>query len=392
MSMQSKIVVAPEPLELMRRLEAAGEECWVVGGCVRDSLRGVRPADWDMTTSAAPERMLQIFAGEHLITAGLRHGTVGVVRQGRVYEITTYRVESGTLDHRHPDQLFFTKDVQDDLARRDFTVNAMAYHPQRGLLDCFGGEQDLQKGIIRCVGQPALRFTEDALRILRALRFVAVLGFSLEEQTVLAAQQKAELLQNISAERIWSELQKLLEAPFAPKALSICPAVWRQLFPELQWGREVFLKDLPSDASLRLIWLYCQQEQNPQPAFLRLRTSRQEQQRAAALWALWQRKPKSAVQLRYALRDFGLQRVEEYRLLCDIDPAEWQRAKQGCWELRQLSIGGQQLIELGCPKGKAVGELLGQLLSLCIEGKLENTSCALQLEARRRIKAQFSKG
>ena len=180
MSMQSKIVIAPEPLELMRRLEAAGEECWVVGGCVRDSLRGVQPADWDMTTSAAPERMLQIFAGEHLITAGLRHGTVGVVRQGRVYEITTYRVESGTLDHRHPDHLFFTKDVQDDLARRDFTVNAMAYHPQRGLLDCFGGEQDLQQGIIRCVGQPALRFTEDALRILRALRFVAVLGFSLE--------------------------------------------------------------------------------------------------------------------------------------------------------------------------------------------------------------------
>ena len=176
MSMQSKIVVPPEPLELMGRLEAAGEECWVVGGCVRDSLRGVQPADWDMTTSAAPERMLQIFAGEHLITAGLRHGTVGVVRQGRVYEITTYRVESGMLDHRHPDHLFFTKDVQDDLARRDFTVNAMAYHPQRGLLDCFGGEQDLQKGIIRCVGQPALRFTEDALRILRALRFVAVLG------------------------------------------------------------------------------------------------------------------------------------------------------------------------------------------------------------------------
>ena len=141
MSMQSKIVVAPEPLELMRRLEAAGEECWVVGGCVRDSLRGVRPADWDMTTSAAPERMLQIFAGEHLITAGLRHGTVGVVRQGRVYEITTYREESGTLDHRHPDQLFFTKDVQDDLARRDFTVNAMAWHPQRGLVDLFHGKK-----------------------------------------------------------------------------------------------------------------------------------------------------------------------------------------------------------------------------------------------------------
>ena len=199
-------------------------------------------------------------------------------------------------------------------------------------------------------------------------------------------------MQNISAERIWGELQKLLEAPFAPKALSICPAVWRQLFPELQWGEKVFLRDLPADASLRLVWLYCQQEQNPQPAFLWLRTSRQEQQRAAALWALWQRKPKSAVQLRYALRDFGLQRVEEYRLLCDIDPAEWQRAKQGCWELRQLSIGGQQLIELGCPKGKAVGELLGQLLSLCIEGKLENTSCALQLEARRRIKAQFPEG
>lgn len=392
MSMQNKLVVPPEPLELMRRLEAVGEECWVVGGCVRDSLRGVEPADWDMTTSATPERMLQVFGGENLITTGLRHGTVGVVRQGGVYEITTYRVESGTLDHRHPDHLAFTWRVQEDLARRDFTVNAMAYHPQRGLLDCFGGEQDLRRKMIRCVGQPDLRFAEDALRILRALRFAAVLGFSLDEQTALAAQQKAELLQDISAERIWAELQKLLEAPYAHKALTLCPAVWQQLFPELRWETELPLEQLSADAGLRLIWMCCRQEQDPQPIFLRLHSSRQEQRRAAALWALWRRKPQSAVQLRYALREFGLQRVEEYRLLCKGDSAEWQRAKRGCWEVRQLAIDGRQLIELGCPKGRAVGQLLEQLLSLCIEEKLENNPCALREEALRRIKAQAPQG
>ena len=383
--------ILPQAAQVLERLEAAGYEGYLVGGCVRDLLLGRVPADWDMTTSARPEDVLALFEGFALPT-GLQHGTVTVRLDGASFEVTTYRVDGTYGDHRHPDSVSFTGDLSEDLRRRDFTVNAMAMDRRGHVVDPLGGQADLRRGVIRAVGDPARRFSEDALRILRALRFVAALGFSLEEQTALAAQQKAELLQNISAERIWGELQKLLEAPFAPKALSICLAVWRQLFPELQWGREVFLKDLPSDAALRLIWLYCQQEQNPQPAFLRLRTSRQEQQRAAALWALWQRKPKSAVQLRYALRDFGLQRVEEYRLLCDIDPAEWQRAKQGCWELRQLSIGGQQLIELGCPKGKAVGELLGQLLSLCIEGKLENTSCALQLEARRRIKAQFPEG
>ena len=216
--MHSSLFIPEQPLSLLDTLEAAGEECWVVGGCVRDSLMGKTPSDWDMTTSATPQRMQQIFSDRSLLLAGVEHGTVGVIWDGKVYEITTYRVESGSGDHRHPDSLHFSSKIEDDLARRDLTINAMAYHPQRGLLDCFGGQQDLHDRVIRSVGPALLRFEEDALRILRALRFQAVLGFTVEEQTEQAIAQKAPLLDCISVERIWSELQKLLVAPFAGQA------------------------------------------------------------------------------------------------------------------------------------------------------------------------------
>ena len=208
--MHSSLFIPEQPLSLLDTLEAAGEECWVVGGCVRDSLMGKTPSDWDMTTSATPQRMQQIFSDRSLLLAGVEHGTVGVIWDGKVYEITTYRVESGSGDHRHPDSLHFSSKIEDDLARRDLTINAMAYHPQRGLLDCFGGQQDLHDRVIRSVGPALLRFEEDALRILRVLRFQAVLGFTVEEQTEQAIARKAPLLDCISVERIWSELQKLL--------------------------------------------------------------------------------------------------------------------------------------------------------------------------------------
>ena len=168
--MHSSLFIPEQPLSLLDTLEAAGEECWVVGGCVRDSLMGKTPSDWDMTTSATPQRMQQIFSDRSLLLAGVEHGTVGVIWDGKVYEITTYRVESGSGDHRHPDSLHFSSKIEDDLARRDLTINAMAYHPQRGLLDCFGGQQDLHDRVIRSMGPALLRFEEDALRILRALR------------------------------------------------------------------------------------------------------------------------------------------------------------------------------------------------------------------------------
>ena len=191
---------------LLEKLNQKGHEAYVVGGCVRDALLGRTPQDWDLCTSALPEETAAIFSDHKLVLDGLVHGTVGVVRNGVLYEITTFRTESGYADARHPDEVRFVRRIEEDLARRDFTVNAMAYHPEKGLVDCFGGKNDLQKGILRCVGDPDTRFHEDALRILRAIRFAAVYGLSLEEETARAALQLCPQLSRISAERIGAEL------------------------------------------------------------------------------------------------------------------------------------------------------------------------------------------
>lgn len=202
MSMKNnQILLPPQVLHLIEQLEAAGEEAWIVGGCVRDSLMGKMPHDWDMTTSASTGRMKEIFSDKRLLLNGEQHGTVGVIEDGAVYEITTYRIESGCSDHRHPDSIRFTREIREDLSRRDFTINAMAYHPGKGLLDCFGGEEDIKNKIIRCVGDPKLRFEEDALRILRAVRFLRCWDFPFNRKAVKLPATK----QNCSAKSLPSE-------------------------------------------------------------------------------------------------------------------------------------------------------------------------------------------
>ena len=209
----------PEPVAwLLAQLSAAGHAAYVVGGCVRDSLLGRTPGDWDVCTSALPDETRAVFAGHKLILTGLKHGTVTVVLQGRPYEITTFRVEGGYTDHRHPDAVRFVPRVEDDLARRDFTVNAMAWNPDTGLVDCFGGRADLAAGVIRCVGQPDARFAEDALRILRAVRFAAQLDLAVDPDTAAAAERLRDTVQNVSAERIFAELDRLLQSPAPGRA------------------------------------------------------------------------------------------------------------------------------------------------------------------------------
>ena len=192
------------------RLKAAGWEAFVVGGAVRDALRGCAAGDWDITTDAEPEQVEQVFSGERLIETGLRHGTVTVLIDGLPLEITTYRVDGGYSDHRRPDSVTFTRSLRADLLRRDFTMNALAYNPQTGLVDICGGAEDLARGVVRCVGEPERRFREDGLRILRALRFASVLGFTIEPETAAAIHRCAELLRYLAAERVLSELTKLL--------------------------------------------------------------------------------------------------------------------------------------------------------------------------------------
>lgn len=218
---------------LLGKLRRAGYEAYIVGGCVRDSLLGRTPDDWDICTSARPEEMEALFAGYRLLLKGKKHGTVAVVLDGHSWEMTTFRQDGQYTDGRHPDCVRFVPCLREDLARRDFTVNAMAWSPEDGLVDLFGGQQDLQAGILRCVGDPEARFEEDALRILRAVRFAAQLGFRLDPATAAAARQARLTVRCVSAERIFTELDRLLAGFAAGTVLAQYGDILTGALPEI---------------------------------------------------------------------------------------------------------------------------------------------------------------
>ena len=226
-----KLTLDPGAAALLDALHAAGYAAYAVGGCVRDSLLGRTAHDWDLCTSALPQQVMELFGTEQCIPTGLQHGTVTIKYGGQLYETTTFRTEGSYTDGRHPDEVRFVPDVREDLARRDFTINAMAYNEAEGLVDPFGGQADLQNGLLRAVGEPQQRFTEDALRILRLYRFAARFGFALDAATARAARQLAPHLDCISAERIQEELAKLLAAPQPGAYLE--PAVLAVGLPEV---------------------------------------------------------------------------------------------------------------------------------------------------------------
>lgn len=225
--------LSPGAAKALALLQAAGYEAWIVGGCVRDALLGLPPKDYDLTTSALPEETQRVFAAYPRIETGLRHGTVTVLLEGEPLEITTYRVDGAYSDARHPDGVTFTRSLRQDAARRDFTINAMAYAPGWGLQDFFGGQADLARGILRAVGAAEKRFREDALRILRVLRFASVLDFTLEGETARAARACAPLLAAVSAERVSGELGKLLCGKAAGRVLRDYPDVLGVVLPEI---------------------------------------------------------------------------------------------------------------------------------------------------------------
>ena len=219
---------------LLAALRAAGYEAYPVGGCVRDSLMGRVPADWDICTAAPPAETERIFAaGYRLVETGLKHGTVAVLTEGGLVEITTFRTDGTYADGRHPDAVTFVPDLREDLARRDFTVNAMALAPDGTVIDPFGGREDLRAGVIRCVGDPDTRFHEDALRILRALRFAARLDFVIDPATGESLVKDRSLLDRIARERVFSELKGLLVGPGAGRVLRQYGPVLFQVIPEL---------------------------------------------------------------------------------------------------------------------------------------------------------------
>lgn len=260
--MKKTMPLPPYIRNTIRRLNESGYEAYVVGGAVRSWLLGAEIHDYDIASSATPDEIKAVFSDHKIIDTGIRHGTVTLLEKKNPIEITTFRTETQYTDHRHPDQVRFVRTLEADCARRDFTINALAYHPREGILDFFGGVQDLQDFIIRAVGDPARRFEEDALRILRAIRFAAQLGFAVEENTRAALLEKQNTISFVSQERITSELIRTLSAPYFKGVLDEYRSVFELIIPELyeysssQWsGILMNVSRSPSDPPVRMALL-----------------------------------------------------------------------------------------------------------------------------------------
>lgn len=238
-------------LEILGRFRSAGSAAFVVGGAVRDSLEGVVPQDFDLCTPSLPEETEKILSDMKIVETGIKHGTVLVITGGHEVEITTFRSDGKYSDGRHPDDVIFVKNLEDDLARRDFTVNAMAYSPEDGLIDCFGGKRDLEDGILRCVGKPDVRFSEDGLRIMRALRFMSVKGYQPDQATDEAIRRCRQMLGKVAYERIDAELLKFLTGDRAAKLLDSYRNIFAEIIPEL---RHMFGFDQKSPYHNRDVW------------------------------------------------------------------------------------------------------------------------------------------
>ncbi len=357
----------------LERLNASGYGAWVVGGCVRDTLMGRTPGDWDICTAALPDQTRQLFETDfHVIDTGLQHGTVTVVVEGQPLEITTCRTEGAYSDNRRPDSVSFVSDVRTDLARRDFTINAMAYNRTDGLLDLFDGQSDLSAGLIRCVGQAEKRFGEDSLRILRALRFAAVLDFQIESKTAVAAHKMAGLLKNISVERVFIELKKLLTADSCPRIVS----EFGDVIALAAGSPPRELITTSGDAAVA----FCLAFENAPAVLTRLKAPRSLIASAAALQAA--RPPQS---LPEALSLMGQTDREDHRRLTEYFNAQGISTEllQAAFtsgipcRISQLDISGRDLISLGISPGPALGQVLNALLDAVINGRLINQKPAL---------------
>ena len=384
--------------ELLDTLHRAGYAAYVVGGCVRDSLLGLTPHDWDLCTSALPQQGMELFGEEKCIPTGLQHGTVTVKQGGGLYEITTFRTEGTYTDGRHPDEVHFVPDVREDLARRDFTINAMAYNAKEGLVDPFGGQADLQSGILRAVGVPHQRFTEDALRILRLYRFAARFGFSIDPPTAQAAQELCAHLDCVSVERIEEELAKLLSAP-APAAYldeKILGVVLPELSPEALAAAKPVVDACPAGEQVlpvRLAALLLSLgEDGTRRTLRRLRCSNACIEETAVLV----REVVSGVPVSlniYARRLLGKynlctvqrlaalgtalqpERSADFAALSEL--AERLDADGVCCRVSQLAVNGRDLMAAGVPAGPGIRKVLEALLDGVIREEYPNERQAL---------------
>ena len=354
--------------EIIKRLQQNGYQAYAVGGCIRDSLRGKTPQDWDIATNALPAQVVRCFSAYRLVQNGIAHGTIGVVLGRAVYEITTYRVDGAYSDNRHPDKVAYTGALEKDLARRDFTINAMAYGEKEGIIDCFGGRADLEKRRIRCVGDAQKRFEEDALRMLRALRFSAQLGFAIEPGTYAAIERLAPTASALSAERVRDEFLKALSSPRPEAAYGMLALGLMARFARAE-GPPPALSSLPAYA--RLARLCFELERRGSIAStaefltaLRLpRAAVRECSAAAAVLSSGSRDYKRL------LRDYGERAV----LAAHPRSRALRRVLRSgeCFSLSGLAVSGDKLRALGL-KGREVGEALDAALEHVIDFPEDN--------------------
>ena len=412
-----KLTLDPGAAALLDTLHAAGYAAYAVGGCVRDSLLGRTAHDWDLCTSALPQQVMELFGTEQCIPTGLQHGTVTIKYGGQLYETTTFRTEGSYTDGRHPDAVQFVPDVREDLARRDFTINAMAYNEAEGLVDPFGGQADLQNGLLRAVGEPQQRFTEDALRILRLYRFAARFGFALDAATARAARQLAPHLDCISAERIQEELAKLLAAPQPGAYLepAVLAVVLPELTPESLTAAKPVLDACPAgEENLPVRWaalLGALGETDTRRVLKRLRCSNTCIEETAILvretagegvCRSFSEEKASAhpgdIHIRQLLGRYGLCTVERLCALCAaLHPQNApdcvlaaQRARQleadgVCCRVSQLAVNGRDLMAAGIPAGPALRRVLEALLDGVIRAEYPNEKPALLAAAQKII-------
>lgn len=441
MNKSVQIVLPKKVKYIIDTLMDKGYEAYAVGGCVRDSLLGRTPQDWDITTSAKPEQVKELF--RHTIDTGIQHGTVTVMIDHEGFEVTTYRIDGEYEDARHPKEVLFTANLLEDLKRRDFTINAMAYNEQNGIVDAFDGIGDLDRGVIRCVGKAQERFTEDALRMLRAIRFAAQLGFEIEAETRDAIAELAENIAKVSAERIQVELVKLLVSGH-PEELKVAyeTGLTRVFFPEFDVMMDtpqqnphhsynvgehtiVSLQEIPADKVLRLTMLlhdvakpvcrttdekgidhfYGHQDKGSEMAraiLRRLKFDNDTTDRVCRLVRWHDDNPEiSERNMRRAISRIG---VEQYPALFAVKRAdtmaqsaygrdeklayiaEYERMyqeildRQQCLTIKDLAVDGKDLIQAGMKPGKELGEVLKKFLEIVLEEPEKNTKEALLQE------------
>ncbi len=438
----------PSPvLLIINTLEKAGFECYVVGGCVRDSLSKREVNDWDFTTSASPDEIQKCFCDYTTIDIGKDFGTICVVIDGKNYEITTYRTDGDYSDSRHPDSVSFSKNLSDDLSRRDFTINAMAYNDTVGLVDEYGGLKDLEMGVVRCIGNAQTRFDEDALRILRALRFASVFSYSIESSTAEAILKNKDKLAFVSSERVTKELTKLLCGDSVDFILRRYKDVFAVVIPEISgmfnfnqntphhnkdlWRHTVSaLKNIEPDEILRVA-LLLHDIGKPMTAFTDKKgishfPNHQKLSAAMASAILKRLRFKNSfistvtllieyhdnrlnvdsAEIKRCMRDIG---ADNTRMLLKIQRADilaqssYMRAEKlstldavcvefdriissgECYSLDTLAVNGKDIIHLGVTSGELIGAILKELLNKVIDGDLENEKESLLCYAKNLI-------